>query len=219
MRILLKVGPILQADESNCSPSKTTEKKAKKVAYLLGWRKKNPGEKSLACPWHSPHTWRLDAEVVLVHFNAEKSKLAPISAPWISANPIFCSGFVVNTPADDADFMIQMNRVMKLFRINATLDRVFENHPKRRMKVVLKHCASEASFKKRRIIHCFWFYKKETFWVIFKHCALIVLKFESHVNGTGDGSTFVELFLHIFCSRHLSIFWCIVAKQGTKIYN
>ena len=36
MRILLKVGPILQADESNCSPSKTTEKKAKKVAYLLG---------------------------------------------------------------------------------------------------------------------------------------------------------------------------------------
>ena len=148
MRILLKVGPILQADESNCSPSKTTEKKAKKSGLFIRMKEKNPGEKSLACPWHSPHTWRLDAEVVLVHFNAEKSKLAPISAPWISANPIFCSGFVVNTPADDADFMIQMNRVMKLFRINATLDRVFENHPKRRMKVVLKHCASEASLKK-----------------------------------------------------------------------
>ena len=166
MRILLKVGPILQADESNCSPSKTTEKKAKKVAYLLGWRKKKSRRKKkqgLACPWHSPHTWRLDAEVVLVHFNAEKSKLAPISAPWISANPIFCSGFVVNTPADDADFMIQMNRVMKLFRINATLDRVFENHPKRRMKVVLKHCASEASFKNGEQFIVFDFIKKRLF--------------------------------------------------------
>ena len=158
-----KLAPFCKQMKAIVRRRRQQKRKRKKVAYLLGWRKKNPGEKSLACPWHSPHTWRLDAEVVLVHFNAEKSKLAPISAPWISANPIFCSGFVVNTPADDADFMIQMNRVMKLFRINATLDRVFENHPKRRMKVVLKHCASEASLKNGESFIVFDFIKKRLF--------------------------------------------------------
>ena len=56
MRILLKVGPILQADESNCSPSKTTEKKAKKSGLFIRMKEKKSRRKesslSLAQPTH-----------------------------------------------------------------------------------------------------------------------------------------------------------------------
>ena len=69
--------------------------------------------------WSGPKTRGLNAKIVFMHFDPEKSIFTPICSPAVPSDPILFLTFLIIAPSSDAYFMVDSN-VQLLFRINST---------------------------------------------------------------------------------------------------